>query len=115
MTTPRYLRSLARHAMNRVSPCRPPPTPPPPTPAIRMLVERPIDLLITDVQMAELNGYELARQAKLMSPRLKVIYMTGGVTDDERGDGPVYGPLVLKPIGALALMRRIKRELAAAV
>jgi DNA-binding response OmpR family regulator len=82
--------------------------------AVRMLVERPVDLLITDVRMAELNGYELARQAKLMSPRLSVIYMSGGVTDDERGDGPVYGPLVLKPIDAFELMRWINGELSSA-
>src|SRR5207248_3249256 len=59
--------------------------------AVRMLVERPVDLMITDIRMAELNGFELARQAKLMSPRLHVIYMSGYFNEVEQGRGPVYG------------------------
>lgn len=46
--------------------------------ALRVLVERWLDLLITDVVMPGISGFELARQAKLMRPHLHVIYLSLG-------------------------------------
>ena len=40
-----------------------------------------IDLLLTDVIMPLMNGYELATRLKSISPRTKVLYMSG-YTDD---------------------------------
>jgi two-component system cell cycle sensor histidine kinase/response regulator CckA len=36
-----------------------------------------IDLLITDLQMPDMNGDELARQLRSAEPDLKVLYLTG--------------------------------------
>ncbi len=38
--------------------------------AVRVLADRSVDLLIADVKMPGLSGFELARQAKLMRPTL---------------------------------------------
>jgi DNA-binding response OmpR family regulator len=34
--------------------------------AVRTLVERPIDLMLLDIKMPELNGLQLAQQAKVI-------------------------------------------------
>ena len=36
-----------------------------------------IDLLLTDITMPEMDGLELARQARAIRPSLPVLYMTG--------------------------------------
>ena len=36
----------------------------------------PLDLLITDLRMPEMEGDELARQVRAMDPRLRVLYLT---------------------------------------
>jgi CheY-like chemotaxis protein len=81
--------------------------------ALRVLVERSVDLLITDVKMPGISGYDLARQAKLMRPNLHVIYLSGRVSGPDR-TGPIYGTLVSKPIRAGSLLKLIEREMAEA-
>jgi CheY-like chemotaxis protein len=81
--------------------------------ALRVLVERSVDLLITDIKMPGINGFELARQAKLMRPNLHVIYLSGRVSEFDRL-GPIYGTLIPKPIRADSLIELIEREMAEA-
>src|SRR5690348_11086435 len=45
--------------------------------AIHLLTLHYVDLLLTDIKMPGLSGYELAAQAKLLCPFLKVLYTTG--------------------------------------
>ena len=48
------------------------------TSALRVLRENPaIRLLLTDVRMPHMNGYELVKQALVEFPELKVVMMTG--------------------------------------
>ena len=62
-----------------------------------------IDLLITDVQMPEMNGLELIEQAKRQRPTLHVIVTSG------HAEVPDGVPLVRKPFTRLDLVRTIER------
>jgi DNA-binding response OmpR family regulator len=79
--------------------------------ALRILVDRSVDLMITDVKMPGISGFELARQAKLMRPNLHVIYVSGQTSGPDR-KGPTYGVLMHKPVRAGELLEVIQREMA---
>jgi two-component system, cell cycle response regulator CpdR len=53
--------------------------------------DRHFEVLITDVNMPGISGYQLAERAKEMRPELKVIMLSGAETD------PHGWPLVRKP------------------
>lgn len=79
--------------------------------AIRILADRHIDLMITDIKMPGLDGLQLGIQAKLMRPRLHVIYITGFADAAARAQ---HGRVVEKPIRAVALIETIKKAMSAA-
>jgi two-component system cell cycle sensor histidine kinase/response regulator CckA len=51
----------------------------------------PIHLLITDVEMPDMNGRALARQLRAKAPDLPVLFMSGNM-EDELADGVVPDP-----------------------
>jgi CheY-like chemotaxis protein len=59
-----------------------------------------VDLVITDVGMPEMDGYELARQLREERPDLPVLYMSG------YGDVDSVGPLLRKPFAPDVLVRK---------
>jgi CheY-like chemotaxis protein len=79
--------------------------------ALRILVERVVDLLITDVRMPGISGFEFARQAKLMRPYRHVIYLSGQNIDADVYAGPTYGRVIRKPVHAGDLLREVGAEL----
>jgi CheY-like chemotaxis protein len=44
---------------------------------LALLLETPVDLVLTDLQMPGLTGWEVARLVKAMDPRLPVVLVTG--------------------------------------
>ncbi|HZB91447.1 MAG TPA: response regulator [Stellaceae bacterium] len=79
--------------------------------AIRILAERHVDLMIADIKMPGLDGAELASQAKVMRPRLHVIYITGFLDQRQKARS---NPLLEKPIRAAALIEAIRKTMSAA-
>jgi two-component system, cell cycle sensor histidine kinase and response regulator CckA len=78
--------------------------------ALTILENRPaVDLLVTDVQMPGLHGFELARRAKALKPTLAVVYCTGNPEAVADEMGPALGPILSKPISAERLHREITR------
>jgi PAS domain S-box-containing protein len=75
--------------------------------------DKPVNLLLTDVVMPEMNGRELAINAHKLRPNLKVLYMTGysrnAVTHHGRLDPHL--DVLQKPISQTELATRIREAL----
>lgn len=67
-----------------------------------------IDLLLTDIQMPEMKGDELAERMRLRRPAIKVLCMSGdlGVVLDQY-TSPDNVPFIAKPFRAEELLGRI--------
>lgn len=78
--------------------------------ALRAWDERPkeVELLITDMVMAGLDGKTLADKLRAQSPALPVIFMSGHLPEgilEEMLDGPFFK----KPFSAIELLETVKR------
>jgi CheY-like chemotaxis protein len=67
----------------------------------------PLDVLLTDVEMAGIPGTELAERLLQSHPHLRVVFMTGHDAGRLRGR-----PALLKPFSRDALLRAIATETA---
>ena len=76
--------------------------------AIGVLADNWISLLITDITMAGIDGFELARQAKVMRPTIKVIYLSG---TPAKSDDAIHGPVIQKPMRLADLVGEVQRQL----
>ena len=74
---------------------------------------KPIDLLVTDVIMPEMNGRLLAEQIALQRPALKVLYISGYPADliAHRGVLTADADLLSKPFARHALAFRVRAAL----
>lgn len=69
-----------------------------PTKATKIIQENQIDLMISDVVMPKMSGYELAKTAKNKNPKTEVLLTTGYQTDLSRFDlGTLRCHLLHKP------------------
>jgi two-component system, cell cycle response regulator CpdR len=70
----------------------------------KLSIDRRIEILITDLNMPGMSGYELAERAKRVRERLKVIALSGR---EQNGSGL---PLVRKPFLAKDLKRAMAQH-----
>lgn len=74
----------------------------------------PIDLMLTDMVMPEMNGHELAQKhLKPMKPRMKVLYMSGYTDDAFVRNGVLEKGVnfVQKPFSLVNLAKQIREIL----
>ena len=70
-----------------------------------------VDLLLTDITMPEMDGFELARQARASRPSLPIIYLTGYSNLLTEGTVEIFGPILRKPYHRDDLTRQIEELL----
>ena len=69
-----------------------------------------IDLLVSDMLLPELSGYDLAETLHTQFPGLKVLFMTGYVEGDivERGLGEIGATFLDKPFQPATLLEKVR-------
>jgi CheY-like chemotaxis protein len=75
-------------------------------------LEKPPDLLVTDVVMPGMGGRELAERLVALHPALKVLYISGYTEDIIADRGTLKGDdLLSKPFGAATLVAKVREVL----
>jgi PAS domain S-box-containing protein len=80
--------------------------------ALNLLREQPVDLLVADIAMPEMDGYELMRRLRATGNHVPAIAVTAYARSEDRGDAlecgyaahlatPVHGPELAKTIRAV--------------
>ena len=72
-----------------------------------------IDLLVTNVNMPEMSGHELARQIRQTRPGIRVIVVSGDHEKDFPPDAQDYNIAILKPIDPKLLISKVRQLLPA--
>ena len=75
------------------------------------------DLLILDIKMPEMNGFELYKQIKKINDNVKVCFLTAGELDYEQFRKELFSGLdencyIQKPIETETLIERLNRVIA---
>ncbi|MDX6439451.1 MAG: two-component system, cell cycle sensor histidine kinase and response regulator CckA [Gaiellaceae bacterium] len=74
--------------------------------------DRSIDLLLTDVVMPGMRGYEVAKRVADTRPEIKILYMSGYAEEALVGRPAIAGSaLIEKPFAVDALARRVRESL----
>ncbi len=75
----------------------------------------PIHLVLTDIVMPDMNGFDLAKSVREVRPNVKMLYMSG-YTDNRVSDGWVLDPdtpFLQKPFTAAQLAQKVREALGA--
>jgi two-component system cell cycle sensor histidine kinase/response regulator CckA len=79
--------------------------------AIYQQLQRPVDLLLTDVVMPRMSGRELAERMLILQPGLKIIFMSGYTDEALTGAGNLAAVFLPKPLRPDVLARRVREVL----
>jgi CheY-like chemotaxis protein len=82
---------------------------------LKMLAERSVDAVVTDVGMPGMGGLEMARAAKAIAPSVPVVIVTGWAERDDitRARGHEVDAVLIKPVDPDALTETVSEVLAA--
>jgi CheY-like chemotaxis protein len=73
---------------------------------------RKTDLLITDIKLPQMNGFELADEAHRRDPDLRIIYVTGYTDNPQNMPQRLLGPILKKPAEPSELLALVAQVLA---
>ena len=78
--------------------------------ALELLKVTPIDLLISDILMPEMDGYTLATTVKVLYPSIQIQLVSGYAGDSETDEieDHLRSNLLYKPVPAQDLLRRVR-------
>ncbi|MFO7862943.1 MAG: ATP-binding protein [Salinivirgaceae bacterium] len=81
--------------------------------AIEKVKTEPVDLVLMDIQLPELNGYDAARYIKKLAPDLPIIAQTAFALsgDEEKARNAGCDDYVAKPISSAQLLEKLKNFL----
>ncbi len=84
-----------------------------PSIALKLADAAPVDLVLTDIVLPEMNGRELAQRLKAVHPSIRVLYMSGypggALTPQQLADDGV--PFMPKPFTPEVLLHRVREAL----
>ena len=63
--------------------------------------DKPVDLLLTDIDMPGIDGVSLSREVRERWPETKVVFMSGGATPDSVGEPFLSKPFAIRELVAL--------------
>lgn len=81
--------------------------------ALDLIKEKIIDLIITDIRMPEMDGYQLTKKVKEERPRVGIIIMTAYTSIYTEGDIRKIGAddYISKPFELVDIIEKIERVL----
>lgn len=79
--------------------------------ALNLVRQRSIDLLLTDIIMPGMDGVDLAREARLMRPGLKVMFATGCPNVAAARGAVRQGRILYKPLREAEVMQAVEQLL----
>lgn len=81
--------------------------------AIRIVSERHVDVLFADIIMPGMDGVQLAKQARLIRPGIRVLFETGYAQLATTRDASRYGQVLYKPLRETEIIEAIELLIAA--
>ena len=83
--------------------------------AYQRLREEPVEMLLTDIVMPEMDGIELARRASELDPDIKIMFITGfaAVALNSDSQAPKNAKVLSKPVHLRELVSEVNKMLAA--
>ena len=82
--------------------------------AVRILGDHPVDLLLADIVMPGMDGVQLAAQAKLIRPGIKVLFATGYAQKANERNAMRLGRVLFKPFRQPDVIREVEMLLGSA-
>jgi CheY-like chemotaxis protein len=81
--------------------------------AVKIAASKPVDLILMDIRLPDIGGYEATRQIKLQNPTMKIIAQTAYASHDEKSKAIRAGcsDYVSKPTKKEMLLSMLNKHL----